>query len=202
MGLIQIENNPRYRSNGTVLSNPHAAHAIHVDAFLRVAVGDCAGKVEQDPVWVHSRFTQGLNRRSESNFHAQAGSVPGHSHILDVSRASSTLRRSARHHEQARREMFPIRHHFFPTLASAPLDSRAVAGLISFPGTCVPNRGQYPVSRSLLSSHHGFSTAISAAMALVAVHTVVHIATDVRVMEVVRISTSMATGALKNRVVI
>ncbi len=39
-------------------------------------------------------------------------------------------------------------------------------------------------------------------MALVAVHTVVYISVDVFVVEIVRVPTSMATGALKNRVVI
>ena len=85
MGLVQIQNNPRYWGDGTVLANTHAADAIHVDVFLRVAVGGCAGKVEQNAVWVHGRFNRGLNRRGESNFHAQAGCVTGHRHILDAS---------------------------------------------------------------------------------------------------------------------
>lgn len=72
MSLVQIENNPRHRRNGTVLSDADAAHAVHIDVFLRVAAGDCAGKVEENPIRVDRCFARGLDWGADSDLDPQA----------------------------------------------------------------------------------------------------------------------------------
>jgi len=94
--------------------------------------------------------------------------------------------------------MFANGHHIFATLASAPLESRAAACLPSLLSTCMANWLRSATSAASTSS----SPPIAAAVALVAIHTVVHISVDVLVVEIVRVITPMAAGALENRVVI
>lgn len=140
MCLIQIENDAGNRRKGAVLANAQPAHAIRVDLFLGSAVGDGAGKVEENPVRVYGRLNRRLNRRTERHFHAQAAAVPRYRNSLHGRGPGCVLLRGGgRHQEHPYCEMFANGHHIFATLASAPLESRAAACLLTIPSTCMAN---------------------------------------------------------------
>jgi len=103
-----------------VQARAHPAHSIRVDLFLRIAVRDYAGKVEQNPVRMYSRLNRWLNRRTERHFHAQIAALPRHGYVLYGRGSRCALRRGARHEEQYGSEMFLNSLHFLLTLASAP----------------------------------------------------------------------------------
>lgn len=108
----------------------HSAYSVRIHLFLRIAVRDCAGKIEQNPVRMDSGLNRRLNWGTERDFHAHIASIPRHPHILYRRRSAWDLRRGGRRQEHKDREMFPNGRHLFLTLASARLDFRVAACLI------------------------------------------------------------------------
>jgi len=77
MGAVQIKDNAGDQRTCAVLASAHAQHAIGIDRnIFCVVAADGIGKIEQNAVRLNCGFNCGLNRRTESDFHADAAAVP------------------------------------------------------------------------------------------------------------------------------